>query len=67
MEKFNIVVPRKYTKDGEEKTIWNTVGTLVKFPAKIDKPEGYRLELPIFGETQFFVFPQKEKEEKEIY
>lgn len=67
MKRLNITVPKKYTKDGEEKTQWNTVGTLVVFPAKDGKPEGYKLELPIFGDTQFFVFEQKAKEEGASY
>lgn len=65
MDKFNISVPRKYTnKAGEEKTFWNTVGSLTRFPAKEGKPEGFKLELPIFGNTDFFVFPAKEREDK---
>lgn len=64
MEKFNISVPKKYTKDGVEKTYWSNIGTLTKFPAKGDKPEGYKIEIPIFGNTDFCVFPIKEKEVK---
>lgn len=66
-EKFNISVPRKYTKDGVEKTFWSNVGTLTKFPAREDKPEGYKVELPIFGNTEFVIFPQKDREEKGSY
>jgi hypothetical protein len=64
IKRFNISVPKKYTKDGEEKTAWSNVGSLTVFPPKDGKPEGYKIELPIFGETQFFVFEQKAKEEK---
>ena len=66
IKKLNICVPKKYTKDGEEKTMWNTVGSLTVFPPKDNKPEGYRIELPMFGDTQFFVFEQKKKEDKEV-
>jgi hypothetical protein len=66
MKKFNISVPKKYEKNGEEKTAWNNVGTLTYFPANGDKKEGYKLEIPIFGATQFFVFEQKAKEDGEV-
>jgi hypothetical protein len=61
MKRFDIVVPNKYTKNGEEKTAWKNVGTLVKFDATNDKPEGFLLELNMFPETTFKVFEQKEK------
>lgn len=64
MKRFDIIVPKKYTKDGEEKTAWNNVGTLVHFPANGDKDEGYILELNMFPETTFKVFEQKPKEEQ---
>ncbi len=62
MKRFNISVPKKYTKDGEEKTAWNRVGTLVKFEATSEKPEGYILELGMFPDTKFGVFEDKPKE-----
>jgi hypothetical protein len=61
MKRFDIVVPNKYTKNGEEKTAWKNVGTLVKFDATSDKPEGFLLELNMFPDTTFKVFEQKEK------
>lgn len=61
MKRFDVVVPNKYTKNGEEKTAWKNVGTLVKFDATNDKPEGFLLELNMFPETTFKVFEQKEK------
>jgi len=64
MKRFNISVPKKYTKDGEEKTAWNRVGTLVKFDATNDKPEGYILELGMFPETKFGVFEDKPRDEQ---
>ncbi len=64
MKRFDITVPKKYTKDGEEKTAWNRVGTLVKFEATGDKPEGYILELSMYPETKFGVFESKPREEK---
>jgi len=62
MERFNISVPKKYMKDGEEKTAWNNVGKLVKFPPKDGKGESYILELAMFPETKFGVFEDKPKE-----
>ena len=62
MKIFNVSVPKKYTKDGEEKTAWNNVGKLIYFPASGDKPEGYALELSMFPETKFGVFEAKPKE-----
>lgn len=64
MKRFNISVPKKYTKDGEEKTAWANVGKLVYFPKTDDKPAGFALELFMFPETKFMVFEEKEKEDK---
>lgn len=61
IKKFDVVTAKKYTKDGEEKTQWNNVGSLVKFDANGDKPEGYALELNMFPETKFMVFEKKPK------
>lgn len=61
MKRFDIVVPNKYTKNGEEKTAWKNVGTLVKFDATSAKPEGFLLELNMYPATTFKVFEQKEK------
>lgn len=65
MKRFDIVVPKKYTKDNEEKTAWKNVGTLVHFPANGDKDEGYIMELNMFPETTFKVFEQKPKEQSQ--
>lgn len=62
MKRFNIAVKKIYTKDGQEKAFWPSVGTLTHFPAGNGKEEGYRLELPIFGATQFYVFEIKPKD-----
>lgn len=64
MKRYNISVPRKYEKNGEDKTAWSTVGTLVHFPATDEKPDGFILELGMFPATTFKVFEQKEREEK---
>lgn len=65
MQRYNITTPKKYTKNGEEKTIWNTVGTLVKFEATGDKPESYILELNMFPDTKFGVFEAKPKQDRD--
>lgn len=62
MKRFNVSVPKKYLKDGEEKTAWNTVGKLVKFEATADKPEGFVLELSMFPDVKFGVFEEKPRE-----
>ncbi len=68
MKKFNITVPKKYMKDGEEKTQWNRVGTLIYFDADAEssKEEGFILELSMFPETKFGVFEDKPRDEKKI-
>lgn len=60
--RYNITVPRKYEKNGEEKTAWSTVGTLVHFPAQDDKPDGFIIELGMFPTTTFKVFPQENRQ-----
>jgi hypothetical protein len=62
MKKFNIAVPKKYIKDGEEKTAWNNVGKLIFFPKTDTKPAGFALELSMFPETKFMVFEDKPKD-----
>jgi hypothetical protein len=64
MQRYNISVPKKYTKDGEEKTAWKNIGTLVQFPATDVKPEGFILELNMFPDTKFGVFEDKPREER---
>ena len=61
MRRYNVSVPRKYTKEGQEKTAWKNVGTLVEFEATPDKPKGFILELNMFPETKFGVFEDKPK------
>jgi len=63
-KRFDVVVPHKYTKDGEEKTAWKNVGTLVKFDASGDKAESFILEMNMFPDTAFKVFEQKPRESK---
>lgn len=62
--RYNITVPRKYEKNGEEKTAWSNVGTLVHFPATSEKPDGFIIELGMFPQTTFKVFPQEEKKDR---
>ena len=63
-KRYDIVVPKKYTKDGEEKTAWKNVGTLVRFPATEEKEEGYIMELNMFPDVTFKVFEQKPREDR---
>ena len=64
MKRYNITVPKKYTKNGEEKTQWNTVGSLVQFPATADREEGFILEMFAQPDVPFKVFPQRDREER---
>ena len=61
-KRFDVSVPKKYMSNGEERTMWNRVGTIVKFEATADKPESYLLELSMFPDTKFGVFEAKPKE-----
>lgn len=61
MDRFNVSVPKKYMKDGVEKTAWANVGRLVRFAAEDGKEERILLELNMFPDTKFGVFPAKEK------
>ena len=66
MKRFNIVTRRTYKKkNGEEKTQWSTIGSLVQFPASGDKSEGYAIELSMFPDTKFYVFEQKPREDRQ--
>ncbi len=64
MKRYNVVTSKIYTKNGEEKKAWSTVGTLLEFPATDDKDKGFALELYMFPTTKFSVFEQKEKTER---
>ena len=65
MKRYDVVIPKKYEKNGEEKTAWKNVGTLVRFDASGNKPEGFVLELNMFPETTFKVFEQKPREPRQ--
>jgi hypothetical protein len=62
MKRYDVVVPKKDAHD-PNKTYWKQVGTLVKFEATQEKPEGFILELHMFPDTTFKVFEQKPKVE----
>lgn len=63
MKRYNITTCKTYQSKGEEKKSWPNVGTLVQFPATIDRPEGFKLELNMYPDVQFFVFEQKGPQE----
>lgn len=65
MIRYNISVPRKYEKNGEEKTAWGNVGKMVRFEATGDKPESFLIELHMFPGTKFMVFKDEPKGEAE--
>lgn len=55
--RYNINTKETYTKNGEEKTIWNQVGTL-----QVNDDGKMFLKLNMFPDTKFFVFEQKPKD-----
>ena len=59
MMKFDVVRPKKYEVNGEEKTAWLNVGQITKFDN-----EGMILELNQ-ADTVYQIFPKKTKEERE--
>ncbi len=63
MTRYNIVTSKEYEKNGEVKKQWMNVGSLVKFEADAEKPEGFILELNMFPGTKFSVFEQKPRED----
>lgn len=66
MQKYDIVTAKKYTKNGEEKTQWNNVGSLTYFdPTPKQQNGGFALELNMFPETKFMVFERKPKENEQ--
>jgi len=64
MQRYNITTQRVYTQNGEEKKSYPRAGTLVKFEATADKPEGFILELNMFPNTKFYVFEEKPRVEE---
>lgn len=64
MTRFNISVPKKYTdKQGQEKTQWLNVGTMVFFEPTAEKDGSFLIELNMFPGTTFRAFEQKPKDE----
>lgn len=60
IERFNVSKPDKYMKDGQEKTKWNNIGTLVEFH-KEDGSISRILEIPAIG-LKANIFPIEKKE-----
>lgn len=71
IKRFNICTKKSYKKNEEEKVFWPNVGSLIYFEAQGDRKGGYKLELSMFPNVEFFVFEQVDKNaqpraEKEI-
>ncbi len=63
IKKWNICTRKEYGKEGQEKkAYWPNVGSLTFFPAYQDRKEGYKLELNMFPDVQFYVFEQVDRE-----
>jgi hypothetical protein len=62
-KRYRLAKPTKYTKDGEEKTKWETVGTLTI----IEEPKKKKIvEIPAIGLTAFaFSIDEKKQEVSE--
>ncbi len=61
-KKFNLAKPKKYTdkRTGEEKTFWQTIGTMTEFE-KEDGKVSRILEIPAIG-LECSVFPAEPRE-----
>ena len=59
MKIFNVTTTKTYEKDGVEKKTYPRIGKLIQFPATTDKPESFILELNMFPETKFGVYPDE--------
>lgn len=62
--RYNITTKKKYEKNGQEKVAWLQVGSLVEFPASGERDKGFALELSMFPDTKFFVFPAEDKKKE---
>lgn len=60
---MNIVTAKLYEKDGEQKKAWKNVGELFIWEARGDKPESYQIELNMFPNEKFWIFPKKERDQ----
>jgi len=56
MQRYNLCKPEKYEKNGEEKTAWKNVGTLVIFEK--DGNQSMIVEIPAIG-LKANAFPMK--------
>ena len=56
MERYDITTPRKYERNGEEKTAWDNIGVMFKR----DKG-GYSIRLNMFPELTLLAFPHEDK------
>lgn len=64
MKKYNITAVKTYEANGQEKKTYPQVGKLIHFPATADKKESFIVELNMFPETKFAVFPDEPRESK---
>jgi hypothetical protein len=65
MKKFNIVTARTYKdRDGNDKKAWRTVGQLIQWPAKDDKPESFSMELHMWPETKYSIFEERDRDQQ---
>lgn len=61
VKKFNISKPKKYTSKGEEKTVWNNIGTITEI-YKDDGTVSRLIEIPAISlEANIFPFEEKKK------
>lgn len=73
IKKYNISVPKRYVKDGQEKTLWQNVGVMTEF-IKESGEVSRKIEIPAIGlDAQVFEFkddraekPQRPVQKKEM-
>ena len=61
-KRFNIAKPEKYTKDGQEKTHWHNIGSIVEF-TKDDGSISRIMEIPAIS-LKGNIFEQKPREDQ---
>ncbi len=65
IKKYNISKPKVYTKDGQEKTLWQNIGTMTEF-IKDNGQISRKIEIPAIGlDAQLFPFDDKKETPKD--
>ena len=65
MKRYNITTVRTYEKDGQEKKTYPQIGKLIHFPAGNGKDESFIIELSMYPNTRFCVFPDQPRDQRD--